>query len=659
MLYWKFISLLQAISSAMLLWMGGFVYLSSKKNAQKRVFLVYCLITSLWVLMGAWRDWLRGSPPLLSIPLSLFLGSFIGATAIHFFLLFPRPISNRVYILVPLYGVSLMFSILSLTYTNPMFKLEPVMSLINLPNFLPLYLLYNLLAVSSILFLVFYQIKTHCGIEKNQLICLGLGVTIPLILVIIFNLVLIFFNNISLTFIGRLSFVIFSSAVFYSIVNHDSFNIKTAIHYTFFWIGMTLLAGLPIFGLYYTFGPEIHLLYQDSPLIHAIILCLITVASAFFLYWIQPKLNQRFFKRKHELDKAWINLLNKLQHMYSDSRYIQTIDESFFNILYTKKTSLYVFQFQDDPVLANSNSLLSQSDVLTSSELNRLWSLNRSYIQLEDVVVGFVLSHKTHILGILFLSEKKNLTPYTKDELKFIKRVRDHISLNLHAKLLQHDLVQSEAQKLQEKALAKGIIHDVKNTHHSISGLLNLVLNKKIDNEKEALMVIAEQSSRLHTYSINYLYTEIIQSPSFKPTLVPTNVLKIIHESINANAFVLAINGLTITPKIPDKSEILADSILFQLVIGNIINNYAKYLPGNSNVTISLISREAEIELSFTPIITVDSPSHVHHKSNIESTGFGHSLIQNIMSWHDGSFRVENDQHGYRYYLTLKGNYHV
>lgn len=498
----------------------------------------------------------------------------------------------------------------------------------NFPAYFIVYIAYlGLMLAASIGILLLKALRAPTE-YKLQAKWIGGFLSCTLMFVFIFSVLLPGMGFPQLILVGRLSFCLTFLGMFVSITRYQAFNIQTAIHYTIYWITTSCSVTLPLLGIVVIFTPAINqtLNAQFTTTGLFILLLASCIIAILHFRWIQPKLNQKFFKQKFHLRDQAIGFSEKISQIYEIDPLINTIKRTFQSILYSSTVDVVL---SDTPHTHDADQ------------------------------ISIPLTTNTGLVGTIIVGQKKNLKPYSSDELVFMNRIGHQSAIFLKNALLYESLqaknrelialqealitaerekVATEQHQLHTQELSRGIIHEVKNTHFSISNYITLIVNQPslIPEKMDPLLhIIGEQSAKLHLFSKNFLHHELIRSQLYQVRRSTTRVRSILDDAIKSNHFFIESNELSIQFDIPELDTIFADKDKMHLVFCNLINNAAKYKKQNQ-LRISAYEENGEYSISFTSQLGQEPPE----KSFEEGTGFGLKVARYIIDYHSGTLNV-------------------
>jgi len=479
---------------------------------------------------------------------------------------------------------------------------------------------------------------------QARLVCGWMSIT--LFSVFVFSTLMPVLGSMTFARYGRYTFFLTFLGMFIAVTRYRAFNIRTAIHYTLYWGFLSVAVFTPLLGLLFLVTPFLNRLFHTSFTVVGLFGLLLISGIIVLLHflWIQPKLNHLFFRRKFQLRDQAIDFAERISQINSTETLIRIIRETFGGILYASEVHV---------VLGKEPPDLGATDL---------------HIPL--------LIQETRI-GTIIIGEKKNLKPFSKDELRFMKRVSHQTAIFLNNAMLfdalkakneellqvQDSLIHSEREKVKTEQLkthteelARGIIHEVKNTHFAIANFVSFILKRSISDPEEIdtiLQVIGEQSSKLLLFSKNYLHQELVKSQIYTLRTEPVAVQELIQDAIKSNHFFIVSQSLTIETNIAPTDQIIVDRDKFHLVLSNLINNAAKYQKNNTlrihgasetDHYILTFSSDLNHEASTIPRLSVEDSA---------TTGIGLRISKYILEHHRGSLLVTQSETVFQIILKL------
>lgn len=578
--------------------------------------------------------------------ISLIAGSYLLATIVHFSLsyLFPTTRYDRLIIL----GFYLVSSVINLGFIGIAYplggyttmKFDPIKHVITYylhPVFLYYMIYVGIGLFSAIGVLIHKMIVAPKALQQQaRWICGWLSIT--LFSVFFFSTLLPVLGTVAFARYGRYTFFLTFLGMFIAVTRYQAFHIRTAIHYTLYWVVVSSAVFIPLWGLLFLVTPFLNQIFQTSFTVGGLFGLLFCSSLLIMLHfqWLQPKLNHRFFKRKFQLRDQAIDFAERISQLTSTEAVIASIRETFMGILYA--SDVRVFLGSEVPAKTH------------------------------DFLIPLMIQQTR--IGTIMVGEKKNLKPFSKDELTFMHRVSHQTAIFLNNAILfdaikskndellqmQDHLLQSEREKatikqiqIHTQELARGIIHEVKNTHFAISNFVSFILKRSIKDPQEVdniLGVIGEQSSKLLLFSKNYLHQELLRSQLYTLRRDRVSVLALLEDAIKSNHFFVLSHSLQIQTEIAPIDAIYVDRDKVHLVFSNLINNAARHQKNNI-LHIQGKQTENGYLLVFSSRLSrdLDRSENTHSllpdsNGTFPTTGMGLRISRYILECHGGELSI-------------------
>ncbi len=563
--------------------------------------------------------------------ISLTGGPFLLVCLVHFSLRHLFPFSRWDQWIVGIgYGVATVLDAVFLIHFQPIgevqfIRFNPVAQTVSIGSqtLIPVYLI-ACAVLSAVLIGVLVNKSIRAPSQHRIQFRLIAGfLSVTLLLVIIFSTVLPAFGFLSVASIGRSGFWFLFLGIFLAITQYRAFDIRTALHHTVYWVVVSVAAVSPVWIVLWG---ALHVFPILEGSIRAVsffgVSCIALSLVGFQVVWVQPKINQWFFKRRYQLENEWVGFADQVAIQQSVDDMVALIETTLTRCLYPDFLAVVV------------------GDGTPHS--------------MPDGVVEIQMSVADSRVGTVWIGGKKNLKPYTPDERTFMRRVAHQSAIHLnHAILidaltqtntelisLQDTLLVSERERItleqtqhHTQALARGIIHEVKNAHFAIRSFITVILEDRLAHPmdvKSVLSVIGEQSSKLFLFSTNYLHQELIKSQLY--FIQPTRVVvsNLVTDAVQLNFFLIQTQSLNVVPDGLADHTIWVDRDKVLLVVSNLIHNAAQHVTFNTMV-ISVDADDHVTHLRFSSRLRGDKGAASPH-----GTGFGLQISRYIIECHGG-----------------------
>lgn len=271
------------------------------------------------------------------------------------------------------------------------------------------------------------------------------------------------------------------------------------------------------------------------------------------------------------------------------------------------------------------------------------------------------------VLGIAYSDERQ----LARTDRRLLDALIDQIALALERLRLTEDLaatrLATETERLRA-ALLNSVSHDLRTPLVTIIGAAGHLADTDLPpvSRRDLAENIREEGERLDRYVQNLLDMTRLGHGALKPRLAPQDLAEIVGGARARLRGVLRAHELQVALP-PDLPLILADGVLFEQVIVNILDNAAKYAPEGTAISIGARSVGKEVEIAVTdhgPGIPLADQARVFDMfTRVEGgdrqragTGLGLAICKGLVEAMGGTIRATTgwpDGSGTRIVITL------
>ncbi len=670
------------------IYIGVLVLKNQPKNHLNQLFFIFCCICSISNFFQVFFEWfliITGTFSKTAVFLQLALASFGATLAVHVSMAYPTyPKWWKKRWFVVMYLPPLFFSYQAYHqkyFTNIRVVSEGILKERTL--FYLLFILYGALCVilSTSIPLIKY-LKTKNLLIKKQIKTLFIGSFVGGSIIVL-DLILAYKNILAhLSILGFFVFLCFSA---YSIGRFRAFDIKTAFHYSFFWFISRVIILLPIILcplLVHFFIPKIETLFL-------VILSVYGFFSAMYVFFFKraflTKMDTLFLKRRFALEKANIQFSEVLYRIRKIDELADLIfktikqnlfsKEVFFLIPDTKKEQNW-FDMLSSENVEHSSTICMRIDLIKNgiatlgSSKTFIFDKNKPSTLFENEVIPeelnsfdiklmqVITSETDEILGILFLSEKKDFKPYLGYEIEFISALSKATSMGLSGIYFHQKNQELTQAKTFLKDALDGISHELKTAFYSTSGIKELVLKGGIKGEndlKQLYLDTVSFSEYIFHMVRNYGLSEQIEVGNISLSKTDFKIGDPVLMAIKLNDFYQKDKNIQIVTGGDLDIQLNADKEKLTVVISNLINNAIKYSPKNTCVEVLWNVQDESILMSILDLgygipkerlnVIFDKLTNqkVERGNNYFSLGFGLSVARSLIKLHGGDIFVESE----------------
>ena len=226
----------------------------------------------------------------------------------------------------------------------------------------------------------------------------------------------------------------------------------------------------------------------------------------------------------------------------------------------------------------------------------------------------------------------------------------------------------------ERRQLAGMFAHDLKGPVVAVGGLLNRLIKGKVGELSEPqtayLETVFQEVQRLEKLISNFLDFVRLDLHILTPLPSAVQVEKECQEVMNRCQPLAGAKDIALELEFPQDVIVLqADSILFQRVLCNLMENAIKYSPSQSRVVLTVRDLEREVQFAVKdqgPGIASEDQPHLFEllfrgKTAGKETGLGLGLaiVNRIINAHNGRIWVESEEgKGATFFFTLPKQHH-
>ncbi|MEN6615380.1 MAG: DUF4118 domain-containing protein, partial [Syntrophorhabdus sp.] len=259
------------------------------------------------------------------------------------------------------------------------------------------------------------------------------------------------------------------------------------------------------------------------------------------------------------------------------------------------------------------------------------------------------------VLGIRQSAEDAVLTPEQHQLVETLSNLAAVVIVRLELeKEAEHAKWLEESEKLH-RTLLNSISHDFRTPLASITAAVTSLLTHEDIYSRETkeifLKTINEEARRMNRFVENLLDMVRLESGTLKLNMKPCDIQDIIGVVLREARDILS--GHPVTVDIPTEiPSVMADFILVEQVLINLLENSAKYSPADTPISISVEQKGKEVLITVGdkgPLIPGTEKEHVFDKfyrqssmKHVSGTGLGLSICKGIIEAHGGHIGMES-----------------
>ncbi len=237
------------------------------------------------------------------------------------------------------------------------------------------------------------------------------------------------------------------------------------------------------------------------------------------------------------------------------------------------------------------------------------------------------------------------------------------------------DITAGEKQALQFVSM---FVHDLEGPLVSMKTLLRLLEREKFDQKKPAHQALLTSADIAVNRAEALIYDLLTVARSGESNLVvdlkDCNLNRLITDSCLMAEPSAQENRVRIMMKLPEENTVvLADRLLVERVLDNLIFNGIRHTPPNGNVTIEVMPGKTEVEIAVSDtgpgfkdmdpedLFTIFKQTDYRVRGLHRGVGVGLYLCRLAVDKMDGNIQAENSPDGgalFRFTLPIRGKHH-
>ncbi|MBI3352912.1 MAG: response regulator [Nitrospirae bacterium] len=263
---------------------------------------------------------------------------------------------------------------------------------------------------------------------------------------------------------GTYAVPIYVGATTYAIVRYQLMDIRTVVHKTAMWLGMSSLVLIPV-GIGFYFGHGV--IQTLSPLQHGLLVGVLAILLIPYVKGIQPRIDNIFHRRKYDMQAIIQGLVRELAALKNLDLLIAKIATKIKEALYVSRITIIVLDDKnqnfkvigaeeklqlDDPCLScirKLDGVIEWEEIELNPKFEPIRQVAKSYFQKFDAKIVLPLIHDGKLIGAINLGEKDNLKSFSKVDIDFLSNLKTEASIALSNSLL-YDNVNKMSKELKQ-----------------------------------------------------------------------------------------------------------------------------------------------------------------------------------------------------------------
>jgi len=271
--------------------------------------------------------------------------------------------------------------------------------------------------------------------------------------------------------------------------------------------------------------------------------------------------------------------------------------------------------------------------------------------QQEDIIKGFDMGAVDYVTKPFELSE-------------LLARVDNHISL----KQAKDELKESNLTKAKFFSIITNDIKDILLGIRSCSAfMLQEISLNDFENTTKYAKILNDDATKLYEFTENIIEWANIQTKNFQSNLKKIKFSDLANDVIHTNKKIIESKNITIEKNIDENIYVYTDLNAVTTIINKLLNNAVKYSMLNGKISISVVEKDKNFEISIADngigidpsvankVFRLDSPyPKTTGTANEGGTGLGLIICKSLADNIEGTIWLESKKHkGTTVYFTI------
>jgi signal transduction histidine kinase len=495
---------------------------------------------------------------------------------------------------------------------------------------------------------------------------------------------------------GTFGILFYPVIVTYSVIAHETLDIRTIAHKTVVWLATLALP--PALLVWMAIRAQSFLDVSGG---WGVSLLAILDALLILLYIlrVQPHIDHFFQRRKHNLREALVRLIQDLAVLKGTDEFAGILVRVVQETLYASRASLLLWNekagclqkvrgTESDPSppplsdysfyawLQHANRVVSRADMEADPDAASVLAAGQAHFQKWGAVLLLPFVYQDRLVGLLHVGEKKTLKVYTGPEREFLDTLRAEASIALNNGLLYDDVLHLKGDLQRRVAELEGlnssmemfnyaVAHDLRAPLRSIDGFSRMVLDRYADvldtAGREYLGYVREASQHMGELIDDLLALGHVTGDTMHVTSVDLTALaeQSIHDLRTADP------ARNVTCTIAPGLTARGDAHLLRVALANLLGNAWKYtgkrlraeigfgMDGENPSVYCVWDNGAGFDMAYVEKLFAPF-SRLHARSEFPGDGIGLAIVARVIQRHGGRVWAEGVvDRGAAFYFTL------
>ncbi|MCB4791030.1 MAG: GAF domain-containing protein [Elusimicrobia bacterium] len=656
-----------------------FVYLNNRFNKVNRIFTIFNLCGTLWIL-GAFILHIAPSERFAYNYTRFFsIGMiFIPPTFLHFVIILTQ---SKNLTLKKALNIAYIFAvILYVLSLNGLFVKE--FTWIGWKYYPQPYIVYKFYIINFVFWMIFSLLHVFRSYKnaksykiKNQLKYFFLAISVGT-----------FFGSMNLLTsfgfkiypIGGFANIITPAILAYAIVKHQLLDIQVIIRKSAIYGTLTIsligIYALIVGGLTAVFGVVGH---SGSWFINGIAGLSIAVLFLPMREKIQLVIDKLFFKVRYDYHQTLSNLSAELTSIIRLENLLELLVTQVVETMQVQKGFIMLFDRQKE-VFSTISQLGMDKEAILNFSIDKndkfisFLAKNKKIVYLDEIQDSFVvplkqltmslcvpLITKGNLVGILNLGYRLSEDQYTKEDIELLTTISNQAAIAVENAQLHRQIMDTEKDLLSSDkfsaldTFAANIAHEIKNPLTSIKTFCQLLYDKFNDKlfVEKFNSIIPKEIERLENVLENMLHFNKTLNVSFGKV----DIKQVLEELIGLLYYEIYKQNIALKKQYPETSlEVKGNAEQLKQVFMNLILNSIQAMPKGGSLSISIKELMEDknntqfIEVSVTdtgcgiPKESLNKLFKPFYTTKPKGTGLGLSITRKIVREHEGTISVES-----------------